>query len=103
MTLLDYSNDPKDRPGTLYVHQPEPFNAEPGDLKEFIAHHITPIDLVYRRNHGPIPDIKEEEYRLEVNGLVEKPLVLRLQDLKCMPRIDVVAALQVRPLQMKSC
>ena len=100
MPTLNYSNDPKDRPKTLCVHQSEPFNAEPEDLEEFISHHITPIHLAYGRNHGPIPNIKEEEYRLEVNGLVEKPLTLTLSDLKSMPRTDVVAALQVRPFQM---
>src|SRR5438046_3108448 len=97
MTPLDFSNEPKDRPKTLRVHQSEPFNAEPKDLTEFINHHITPTHLLYRRNHSPIPDIKEEEYRLNVNGLVKKPLELTLSDLKDMPKTDVVAALQVRP------
>lgn len=95
MKELDFSNDPKDRPKTLRIHQSEPFNAEPEDLTEFINHHITPIDLVYHRNHSPIPDIKEDEFVLTVNGLVDHILELSLSDLKSMPKMDVVAALQV--------
>ena len=97
MTPLDFSNEPKDRPKTFRIHQFEPFNAEPEDLTEFINHHITPTHLAYGRNHGPIPDIKEEEYTLMVNGLVNNPLKLTLPDLKNMPKTVVVAALQVCP------
>lgn len=92
---LDFSNEPKDRPKTLHVHQAEPFNAEPEDLREFISHAITPLHLVYGRNHGPIPDIKEHDYRLAINGLVKKELTLKLSDLKNMQRTTVVTALQV--------
>ena len=103
MTPLDFSSDPNDRPKTLRIHQSEPFNAEPGNPTEFINHHITPIHLLYCRNHGPIPNIKEEEYRLTVDGLVIKPLELTLSDLKDMPKTDVVAALQVRPTENTNC
>jgi hypothetical protein len=95
MGPLDFSNEPKDRPKTLHVHQSEPFNAEPEDLTEFINHYITPSHLTFKRNHGPIPDIKEEEYTLTVTGLVNHPLKLTFLDLKSMPKTDVVSALQV--------
>ena len=95
MPSLDFSNEPKDRAKALLVHQKEPFNAEPKDLREFISHSITPLHLVYGRNHGPIPDIKESDYRLTINGLVKTHLSLKLSDIKKMPRTDVVTALQV--------
>ena len=95
MPSLDFSNDPKNRPKTLHIHQKEPFNAEPEDLAEFIKHYITPTNLVYGRNHGPIPDIKEDEYVLTVDGVVKDKLKLTLSDLKAMPKVNVVAALQV--------
>jgi len=101
MTSLDFSNEPKDRPKTLHVHQSKPFNAEPEDLREFINHHITPTHLAYGRNHGPIPDIKEEDYTLTVNGLVKHYLKLTLSDLKNMPKTDVVVALQVCPSELE--
>jgi sulfite oxidase len=96
MAPLDFSNDPKDHPNTLHIHQSQPFNAEPEDLNALISHNITPTRLVYGRNHGPIPDIKEDEYNLVVDGLVGNKLELRLSDLKSMPKLDVIAALQVR-------
>jgi sulfite oxidase len=98
---MDFSNDPKDSPKTLYVHQSEPFNAEPEDLTELINHHITPIHLSYCRNHGPIPDIKGNEYTLTVEGLVNHKLTLTLSDIKSMPKTNVVAALQVLPKIIK--
>ena len=97
MAHLDFVNDPKDHPRTLHVHQEQPFNAEAGDLAELIKYNITPTNLVFTRNHGPIPDIQEDAYRLRVDGLVENPLTLSLSDLKQMPRTDVVVALQVFP------
>ena len=95
MPSLDFSNEPKDRPKTLLIHQSEPFNAEPEDLTEFINHHITPTSLVYGRNHGPIPDIKETDYKLVVNGLVDHELKLTLSDIKALPKATVITALQV--------
>lgn len=92
---MDFSNDPKHCPKTLHVHQSEPFNAEPEDLTQLINHHITPTHLLYCRNHGPIPDIKEDEYVMTVEGLVNHKLTLTLSDIKSMPKTDVVAALQV--------
>jgi len=97
MPSLDFSNEPKNRPKTLLVHQSEPFNAEPEDLSEFINHHVTPTNLVYGRNHGPIPDIKEADYTLTVNGLVDHELKLTLSDIKSLPQTTVVTALQVLP------
>ena len=92
---LDFSNEPKERPKTFRVHQSEPFNAEPADLSELINHNITPAHLVYGRNHGPIPDIEEDEYVLVVDGLVDKKLLLSLSDLKEFPETHIIAALQV--------
>jgi sulfite oxidase len=102
MSSLDFSNEPTDRAKSLHVHQAEPFNAEPEDLTEFIKHHITPSHLVYGRNHGPIPDIKESSYSLTVNGSVVNTLHLSLSDLKSMPKVQVVAALQVRGAEIIS-
>jgi DMSO/TMAO reductase YedYZ molybdopterin-dependent catalytic subunit len=95
MTSLDFSNDPKDRPETLHIHQSKPFNAEPENLTNFIENSITPMDLVYGRNHGPIPDIKEKDYVLTIDGLVGNKTRLTLSEIKGMPKVDVVAALQV--------
>jgi sulfite oxidase len=57
-----------------------PFNAEPLPSVLAIAE-ITPVDAFYARNHGPIPDISPEQWRLTVGGLVDKPLILTYDEL----------------------
>ncbi len=67
------------------------FNSKKALAKSF----ITPKEQFYVRNHAPIPDIKEEEFFLEVVGLVKKPLRLSMKDLKTtFPHKEVTATLQ---------
>lgn len=81
------------KPNTV-VHGLSPFNAEasPAALAE---HDITPFDVFYARNHGPIPEIGIDEWRLTVGGLVEQELTLTFDELtgRFAPR-TVVATLQ---------
>lgn len=42
----------------------------------------TPKDLFFVRNHGDIPQIDPNTYRLTIEGLVETPVTLTLDDLK---------------------
>ena len=58
-----------------------PNNAEPA-LQDLIADWMTPNELFYIRSHGPNPKIDPSSYRLKVEGLVEKPLELSLEELK---------------------
>lgn len=58
-----------------------PNNAEPA-LEELIADWMTPTKLFYIRSHAPNPKIDPNSYRLKVEGLVEKPLELSLEELK---------------------
>lgn len=46
---------------------------------------ITPSGLAFERHHGGAPDVDPQHYRLMINGLVDKPLVFTLDDLKRMP------------------
>ncbi|MGB3271878.1 MAG: sulfite dehydrogenase [Xanthobacteraceae bacterium] len=47
---------------------------------------ITPSGLCFERHHGGIAEIDPANHRLMVHGLVEKPLVFTMEDLKRMPR-----------------
>jgi DMSO/TMAO reductase YedYZ molybdopterin-dependent catalytic subunit len=70
----------------MIVHKTYPFNAEPP--KELLcSSYITPVELFYVRNHGNIPTLDANKYRLVVQGLVEKQLVLSLDDIKSMSRL----------------
>jgi DMSO/TMAO reductase YedYZ molybdopterin-dependent catalytic subunit len=55
---------------------------------------ITPVERFYLRNHFDIPKVDAAKWRLEVHGLVEKPLSLSLADLQRMPQVTVEAVLQ---------
>jgi sulfite oxidase len=78
----------------MLVHGEEPFNAEPA--RAALAEHVvTPVDVFYSRNHGPIPDIDATDWRLTVDGRVDHPLTLSLADLQeRFTRREVVATLQ---------
>jgi sulfite oxidase len=76
------------------VRQDDPYNGEP-PLKELVENRLTPIPLFFARNHGDIPDIDAASYRLEISGLVERPLALSLADLlEGFPAHSLTATLQ---------
>jgi sulfane dehydrogenase subunit SoxC len=49
---------------------------------------ITPSGLHFERHHGGVPDVNPTDYRLMIHGLVERPLVFTLDDLKRMPSVS---------------
>ncbi|MBI3435601.1 MAG: sulfite dehydrogenase, partial [Proteobacteria bacterium] len=55
---------------------------------------ITPNGLCFERHHGGVAEIDPEDYRLIVHGLVEKPLIFTLDDLKRLPRVNRVYFLE---------
>ena len=46
---------------------------------------ITPNGLVFERDHAGVPDINPDDYRLMIHGLVDRPLILDLDDLMRFP------------------
>jgi sulfane dehydrogenase subunit SoxC len=49
---------------------------------------ITPNGLCFERHHAGIAEIDPADYRLILHGLVDKPLIFSLDDLKRMPRVN---------------
>jgi sulfite oxidase len=66
--------------GEFTVRSEEPFNGGP-DLRAMVRSFITPTELFFVRNHGPVPQIDGPAYRLSVGGLVARPAVLSLAEL----------------------
>jgi len=98
-----FANAPKRHPALL-VNQAKPFNAET-PLSIITDSFLTPADLFFVRSHLPIPDIKPEEYELEVGGVGCNEITLSLDDLKKLPKHTIVAGLQCggnRRLEMKT-
>lgn len=47
---------------------------------------ITPSGLCFERHHGGIAEIDPANHRLMIHGMVDKPLVFTMEDIKRMPR-----------------
>ena len=70
----------------------EPFNAEAplSALRE----KITPSELFYVRNNFAVPEIPPDDWRLRVEGAVEQPVALTLNELKALPQRRVTTTME---------
>jgi DMSO/TMAO reductase YedYZ molybdopterin-dependent catalytic subunit len=64
----------------MVVHRTHPLNCETS-LGALIGGVVMPNARFYVRNHFPAPTIDRTSWRLDVTGLVERPLTLSLRDL----------------------
>ncbi len=55
---------------------------------------ITPADLHFERHHGGVPEIDPKTYSLLIHGMVERPMVFTLADLKRFPAVSRVHFLE---------
>jgi sulfane dehydrogenase subunit SoxC len=49
---------------------------------------LTPSDLHYERHHGGVPLIDPDKYELLIHGMVKKPMIFTLRDLKKFPSVS---------------
>lgn len=91
----------------MIIRTVEPFNAgPPPDLLS--SEWLTPTELFFVRNHGTVPEIDPDSYRLVIRGIIDpdsyrldargregRPVTLSLDELRrAFPRRTVTAALQ---------
>ncbi|XP_074308962.1 sulfite oxidase [Silene latifolia] len=89
----DYTREPSRNP-SLQINSKEPFNAEP-HRSALISSYVTPVDLFYKRNHGPIPIVDDiGRYRLSVTGLVKTQSEFTMKDIRNLPKYTIAATLQ---------
>lgn len=55
---------------------------------------ITPSDLHFERHHGGVPTINPARHQLLIHGLVDRPTVFTLADLKRFPSVSRIAFLE---------
>ncbi len=55
---------------------------------------ITPNGLCFERHHAGIADVNPRDYRLMINGLVDKPMIFTLDDIKRFPRTNKIYFLE---------
>ncbi|KAJ7219957.1 Oxidoreductase, molybdopterin-binding domain-containing protein [Mycena pura] len=96
MTHMNYNDEPQ-HSDQLVVQGTEPFNAEP-PAAALVEFDITPEDLVYCRNHGPVCqslcDLPDESCVLTVKCGDSTLLHISMRDLRSFPKAEVIAVLQ---------
>src|ERR1700694_1045498 len=77
----------------MIVRSPRPEDLEmPLDgFKEW----ITPVDRFFVRCHTYLPErVNLSDWRLKIDGVVNQPLTLNMDDLKKLPRVELVGVLE---------
>ncbi len=70
-------------------------NRNSGILLEALRHDITPLGLHYLLTHFDLPYVAHaEDWRLEIAGSVQNPLVLALAELRQMPQTTLAVTLE---------
>jgi sulfite oxidase len=93
---LDYSQDPKRDLPALIVRKQAPFNAEP-EPTDLVKNYITPEEYFFCLNHGPLPDIKEEQHTIHIQGIgCDKTTDFTLKQIKeNYEKVSVMMVMQV--------
>ena len=55
---------------------------------------ITPSDVHFERHHAGVPSIDPDDYRLLIHGMVDRPMVFTLDDLKRFPATSRIGFLE---------
>jgi len=55
---------------------------------------ITPVGLHYLLTHYDIPEVDPQTWRLEIDGFVERPLSLSLEEVRARPAAEVVSTME---------
>jgi DMSO/TMAO reductase YedYZ molybdopterin-dependent catalytic subunit len=77
----------------LIVHQESPPNSE--TPLELLDAGLTPVPFFFTRNNFPVPaEIPPEAWRLEIDGEVERPLTIGIEDLRRLPQTKFVSVLE---------
>jgi sulfite oxidase len=86
--------EPIDKDPSFIVRSESPVCGGP-PLSRLVERPLTWREDFFVRNHGPIPDLDRDAWRLSVEGLVARPMTLTLAELTSrFARRDTVATLQ---------
>jgi len=89
MPAMSFDGGPRPAKRDMIVRsaRPEDLEMPPDGFNDF----ITPIDRFYVRSHHYEPKVELSTWRLKVEGEVGGPLSLTMDDLKKLPRVEVIA------------
>lgn len=80
-----------EQPG-LVVRQKSPLNLE--FQFSTLSDWLVPTEQFYVRSHFPAPELDEPHWKLTVEGAVEKPLQLTLEELRALPSTTFAAVME---------
>lgn len=75
-------------------HTPTPLSSWSFTPLDRLTGTITPNGLVFERHHAGIPEIDPDHHRLAIHGLVERPLVLTMDDILRLPAVSQIRFLE---------
>jgi sulfane dehydrogenase subunit SoxC len=55
---------------------------------------ITPADLHFERHHAGVPDIVDEQHELLIHGMVDRPTVFRMADVRRFPSVSRICFIE---------
>eukprot|EP00210_Caulerpa_lentillifera_P005019 g4793.t1 len=76
-------------PSILRLTGRHPLNCEPPMSELHDAGFVTPVSLHLVRNHGAVPKIEWSAHRVEVTGLVDRPLSLTMDEIVKLPAVTI--------------
>ena len=79
-------------PAELITLSPRPVDLEMP--AEGFINEITPVDQFFVRCHTYTPEVKLADWKLEVAGLVERPMAFTMDDLRKLPHFELVSVLE---------
>lgn len=65
----------------IITRSEQPLNVEP-PIELLRQNFITPTELFYIRNHGSIPELDTDQYRLSIAGMVQRELRLSFEEIR---------------------
>ncbi|MGY4339399.1 molybdopterin-dependent oxidoreductase [Bradyrhizobium sp. LM2.9] len=83
---------PESTPGKRNIDPGDAINSKTPHQK--LVGNITPTDLHYERSHSGVPDIDPAQHRLLIHGMIRKPLVFSVDDLKRMPSVTRIVFIE---------
>jgi sulfane dehydrogenase subunit SoxC len=99
-------DDPTQAPGTLAraygersrfektVRTPSSGGTSSGAPLQDLNGIITPSALHFERHHSGVPDIDPRRHRLMIHGMVDRPLVLTMDELKRFPSVSRIHVME---------
>jgi len=81
-------------PGEISLQELQLATRNHGMPLEALRWEVTPVGLHYLLTHYDIPDVDVGSWRLDVGGLVERPLSLSLDDLRVRESVEVAVTME---------